>query len=120
METGQESSKASNEEIMVHMQREAEQPKGAEARKMHHFAENELPWSEAEELLSPITHRPLHRRGALQTAAVFALVFSMGSGLVWATKPFFTGAEKARYGVSADSASGPSSSDFIKEACKMA
>merc|ERR1719181_1653104 len=49
-ETGQDTHQASEEEIMAHVNREAEKTvvTGAEARKRHHFEENELPWSEAE------------------------------------------------------------------------
>jgi len=51
--TGHDSSMASEEEMNAHVDRDTdEKPKGAEARKHHHFEENELPWSEAEELFN--------------------------------------------------------------------
>merc|ERR1719326_2089575 len=98
--TGQES-KASNEEIMAHVNREGQKPTGAEARKQHHFEENELPWSEAEELLLPIrssrTHA-LHPRSMLRTIAVFAILFSMASGVVWASTPLMSNQKGADIG----------------------
>jgi len=60
-ESGHESSEASAEEMQAHVYRDTNQkPIGAEARKHHHLEENELPWSESEELFNG-------RRGPVQS-----------------------------------------------------
>jgi hypothetical protein len=117
-ETGQETSKASTEEMMAHvLKRETSAPVGAEARKQHHNVENELPWSEAEELLLPIRTKYNHtKHGVLFKLAVIALVFSLGSGLVWASKPLMSGQDVGK----SLPKSGSASADFIREACKLA
>merc|ERR1740130_2015798 len=52
--TGHTEATLSAEELHAHVQskHEAELPVGAEARKQHHFEENELPWDHTEELLT--------------------------------------------------------------------
>jgi hypothetical protein len=55
-ETGQKDSRASEEEMKEHIDSDTcgpDEPVGEEARKHHHFAENELPWDDSEELLRP-------------------------------------------------------------------
>lgn len=115
-ETGHESSRASTEEIMAHVSRETEKPKGAEARRHHHFVENELPWSEVEGRLFPATTTALKTRHPLHTLAIFAIVFSMASGFVWASKPLLLGADMENHSVKGER----TSADFIKGTCKMA
>jgi hypothetical protein len=55
-ETGHTDTSLSKDEMIDHINSDtcgAEEPVGAEARKHHHFAENELPWDDSEELLRP-------------------------------------------------------------------
>jgi len=118
-ETGQKL-KASDEEIMSHISKlNSESPKGEEAREHHSFAENELPWSNNESLLSPFSRssgQTAKPRSSLKSMAVFALLFSMASGFVWATKPYLSGADFRK----PLPQGGDTSVNFVKNECKMA
>lgn len=100
-ENGQQDAKVSTEEMVAHVDKDkctssncTEKPTGDEARKHHHFEENELPWSESEELLVPARRVPFssaeplpsERRGYFRTLVCFIALTSMASGLVWAFK----------------------------------
>jgi len=113
-ETGQDTASASREEIMAHVTQDsaaARKPTGEAARKHHHFEENELPWSEAEELLLPLRVQP---RGLLHKLAIFAVMFSMVSGVVW------TSTSSLLYEGGFAQATKGGSGDIFKDAGKLA
>jgi len=104
-ETGHQDSKLSKEELMAHVKDESsrctgsgciDQPKGAEARMHHHFQENELPWSETEELLLPTTEGSKAKGQVPKKKYPFEVVFlvfsAMVVGLAWFIKTFLLGA----------------------------
>merc|ERR1719157_167222 len=77
--SGHESSESTEEEMQAHIDLDTEEkPKGAEARKHHHFEENELPWSEAEELFNgrgaSVRSQP---QSPLRTISVFSILCSV-------------------------------------------
>jgi len=86
--SGHATSKASEEEVMAHIGRDTvEKPKGFEASKHHHFAENELPWSESEKLLVPLELSTRAKpQSSLRIMAGLTILGSMVSGVVWASK----------------------------------
>jgi hypothetical protein len=100
-ENGQQDSKASMEEMTAHVDNDkctgsncSEKSIGVEARKHHHSEENDLPWSENEELLVPAKRVPFpsskstaageHR--TFRTFISFLALSSMASGLALAFK----------------------------------
>jgi hypothetical protein len=88
-ETGHEKASLSREELQAHANNGASsgQPIGAEARKHHDFAENELPWTDAEELLTPFgTPKAKKRHGAFYSIIVFVTLSVLSSILVWLAK----------------------------------
>jgi len=130
--TGYASTKASTDDIHEHISSEkcqewdtdcSEKPTGTAARGHHHFAENELPWSETEKLLLPkralgFVQRPTGlepRRPYYQQFGIFVLLFSMASAFVWLTKSAFTGDYAGK-----QSSKGRSHADFMKDTCKWA
>jgi len=83
--TGQTESSLSKEEAMQHIDNDVcdescAGPVGSDARHHHHFAENELPWDDAEELLSPsksmedFAQREPQQRGSLLMRFVWLLL----------------------------------------------
>jgi len=83
--TGQPESSLSKEEAMQHIDKDVcdescAGPVGSDARHHHHFAENELPWDDAEELLSPsksmedFAQREPQQRGSLLMRFVWLLL----------------------------------------------
>merc|ERR1719454_1261454 len=88
-QTGQQASKLSDEELKDHVTKSADQdhPKGAEARKHHDFAENDLPWSEAEEYFGIKHHHQQKQvRQPVQSTFYFLIVSSVASAFVWYVK----------------------------------
>jgi len=86
--SGHATSKATEEEMNAHVGRDTEaKPKGAEAREHHHLEQHDLQWSESEELLLPLGGSTRSKpRSFLHTFAVFVVLCSMASGVVWASK----------------------------------
>jgi hypothetical protein len=84
-ETGHTNSKLTEDELAAHNSTEdsPEKVKGAEARKHHHFAENELPWTEAEKLLVPVPSEQTQRRGPWQVFIVFVMLSLGVTVLMW-------------------------------------
>mmetsp|Transcript_44001 Transcript_44001/g.68580 ORF Transcript_44001/g.68580 Transcript_44001/m.68580 type:complete len:559 (+) Transcript_44001:74-1750(+) len=93
-QNGEKDSKASKEEIMEHINNDscgADEPVGEEARKHHHFEENELPWDNEEELLRPMAklgeleqaNSPVHRLLSFvaPSVAMSALLFACRKAL---------------------------------------
>jgi hypothetical protein len=79
-ETGQEDSRVSREEMMDHISNDTcgpDEPIGEEARKHQHFAENELPWDESEELLRPVRST----KGVAPTFKSLATFFVLSSAI---------------------------------------
>jgi hypothetical protein len=83
-ETGHSSSKLTDLELAAHNRPEdSERVTGSEARKYHHFEENELPWTEAEKLLVPVPSEQTQRRGPWQVFIVFVMLSLGVTVLMW-------------------------------------
>jgi hypothetical protein len=85
---GAETTKASTDEIMEHVSRvDGEKPLGEAARQYQGLVENDLPWSEAEEMFGVRSSRADSQTSRpLRTLAVFAVMGSIFSGLVWTVR----------------------------------
>merc|ERR1719491_1176444 len=116
-ESGHETSKASVAAMEGHVDGDTDQkPKGAEAKKHHNLAENQLQWSEFEEPLSPFGHSARSQpRSTLRSGGVFTMLLSIASGLILATKVLLAGTDKQTCSLSLAFGS----VNFAKEACKM-
>jgi hypothetical protein len=93
MQASGQASGHTEEELKAHVDSDTEQkPKGAEARSQHHFEENELQWSESEELLLPFggTHHS-QPRGPLRSIGVFMLLGAMAYTLMKASEKMASG-----------------------------
>jgi len=116
-EPGHETSMASMQDMTAHVDVDANQkPKGAEARKHHNFAENQLQWSEVEEPLLPFGHSARTQpRSTLRASGVFTMLLSVASGLVLATRVLLAGTDEQKCLPNLAF----SSVSFAKEACHM-
>jgi hypothetical protein len=92
-ETGQADSRASKEEMMAHISSDTcgpDEPVGEEARKHHHFAENELPWDDLEELMQPLGN-PERKTRTLGGLTAFIMLSSAISLVLLAAKQALIG-----------------------------
>merc|ERR1719162_925426 len=97
-ESGHETSEASVAAMEAHVDGDTDQQlKGAEARKHHNLAENQLYWSEVEEPLLPFGHSTRSQpRSTLRAGCIFTMLLSIASGVILATKVLLAGADEEK------------------------